>query len=142
MFDGCTKLTTAPVLPATTLAYECYSYMFQGCTKLTTAPVLPATSLASSCYQYMFKGCTSLTTSPVLPATTLISNCYRYMFLDCTSLNNVTSYADSIGDGVEYTFNWLYNVATTGTFYNYGSATYTIDVSGILLRHQYYLHMM
>ena len=131
MFQNCTGLTTALELPATTLAYECYSYMFQGCTKLTTAPVLPATSLASSCYQYMFKGCTSLTTSPVLPATTLISNCYRYMFLDCTSLNNVTSYADSIGDGVEYTFNWLYNVATTGTFYNYGSATYTIDVSGI-----------
>ena len=131
MFGGCIGLTTAPVLPATTLAYECYSYMFQGCTKLTTAPVLPATSLASSCYQYMFKGCTSLTTSPVLPATTLISNCYRYMFLDCTSLNNVTSYADSIGDGVEYTFNWLSNVASSGTFRNVGSATYSRDASGI-----------
>ena len=131
MFQGCTGLTTAPVLPATTLAYECYSYMFQGCTKLTTAPVLPATTLASSCYQYMFKGCTSLTTSPVLPATTLISNCYRYMFLDCTSLNNVTSYADSIGDGVEYTFNWLSNVASSGTFRNLGSATYSRDASGI-----------
>ena len=131
MFDGCTSLTTAPELPATTLAYECYSYMFDGCTSLTTAPELPATTLASSCYQYMFKGCTSLTTSPVLPATTLISNCYRYMFLDCTSLNNVTSYADSIGDGVEYTFNWLYNVASSGTFHNLGSATYPTDVSGI-----------
>ena len=131
MFGGCTGLTTAPELPATTLAPECYSYMFQGCTKLTTAPVLPATSLASSCYQYMFKGCTSLTTSPVLPATTLISNCYRYMFLDCTSLNNVTSYADSIGNGVEYTFNWLSNVASSGTFRNLGSATYSRDVSGI-----------
>ena len=131
MFQGCTGLTTALELPATTLAYECYSYMFQGCTKLTTAPVLPATTLASSCYQYMFKGCTSLTTSPVLPATTLISNCYRYMFLDCTSLNNVTSYADSIGDGVEYTFNWLTNVASSGTFHNLGSATYTRDASGI-----------
>ena len=131
MFSGCTSLTSAPELPATTLAYECYSYMFQGCTKLTTAPVLPATSLASSCYQYMFKGCTSLTTSPVLPATTLISNCYRYMFLDCTSLNNVTSYADSIGNGVEYTFNWLSNVASSGTFRNLGSATYSRDASGI-----------
>ena len=131
MFSNCTGLTTAPVLPATTLEYECYSYMFQGCTKLTTAPVLPATTLASSCYQYMFKGCTSLTTSPVLPATTLISNCYRYMFLDCTSLNNVTSYADSIGNGVEYTFNWLSNVASSGTFRNLGSATYSRDTSGI-----------
>jgi hypothetical protein len=34
--------------------------MFYGCTSLTTAPVLPATTLASSCYNGMFRGCTSL----------------------------------------------------------------------------------
>ena len=32
----------------------CYYYMFRSCTGLTTAPALPATTLASSCYQYMF----------------------------------------------------------------------------------------
>ena len=52
----------------------CYEYMFQGCTSLTTAPVLPATTLANSCYYYMFNGCTSLTQSPELPDTTLASN--------------------------------------------------------------------
>ena len=86
MFNGCTSLTTAPVLPATTLAKECYHYMFYGCTSLTTAPVLPATTLADSCYNGMFNGCKALTTAPVLPATTLANSCYTNMFDSCTSL--------------------------------------------------------
>ena len=92
LFYNCTALTTAPVLPATTLAQNCYQNMFVGCTSLTTAPVLPATTLANGCYSYMFgegygnKGCTSLTTAPVLPATTLAQNCYQNMFNGCTGL--------------------------------------------------------
>lgn len=45
-FLGCTNLTNAPLLPATTFTgiYP-YSCMFQNCKKLTTAPSLPATSL-------------------------------------------------------------------------------------------------
>jgi hypothetical protein len=34
--------------------------MFQGCTSLVTAPELPATILANNCYSYMFKGCSKL----------------------------------------------------------------------------------
>ena len=34
--------------------------MFGGCTSLTKAPELPATTLASSCYSNMFDGCSSL----------------------------------------------------------------------------------
>ena len=89
MFDGCTSLTTVPDLPATTLAYNCYYYMFSGCTSLTKAPDLPATTLALSCYYYMFNGCTSLTKAPDLPATTLANYCYSNMFNGCTSLTNV-----------------------------------------------------
>ena len=39
--------------------------MFSGCTSLTTAPELPATTLAAYCYQSTFSGCTSLTTVSV-----------------------------------------------------------------------------
>ena len=85
MFGGCTKLTSAPVLPATTLAVFCYTYMFYGCTNLTSAPVLPATTLAY-CYTGMFSGCTKLTSAPALPATTLADHCYADMFNGCTSL--------------------------------------------------------
>ena len=34
--------------------------MFQGCSNLTTAPELPATTLDSSCYYGMFQGCSKL----------------------------------------------------------------------------------
>ena len=86
MFYGCTSLTTAPSLPATTLADACYLAMFEDCTSLTTAPSLPATTLAGGCYNSMFKGCTSLTTAPELPAITLATNCYENMFRGCTNL--------------------------------------------------------
>ena len=130
MFQGCTALTTAPALPATTLGGFCYRSMFYGCTALTTAPALPATTLVSGCYRSMFNGCTSLTAAPVLPATTLVSSCYYDMFNGCTSLNEVTTYADDIS-ATDCTQNWLFGVANSGTFYNYGSATYTSGASGI-----------
>ena len=91
MFFGCTSLTTAPSLPATTLVHNCYTNMFYGCTSLTTAPSLPATTLASYCYSRMFRGCTSLTTAPSLPATTLKTDCYSYMFFDCKKIKLSTT---------------------------------------------------
>ena len=69
----------------------CYAYMFYGCRSLTTAPSLPATTLANACYYYMFCNCTSLTTAPALPATTLAGGCYDYMFYNCTSLQVYSS---------------------------------------------------
>jgi hypothetical protein len=45
------------------MADYCYSYMFQGCTGLTAAPALPATTLASNCYYYMFRDCTNFKVS-------------------------------------------------------------------------------
>lgn len=88
MFEGCTNLTKAPKLPTTTLTMGCYSFMFQGCTNLTSAPELPATTLVHTCYQGMFYDCENLTTAPKLPATTLASNCYESMFSGCTQLFN------------------------------------------------------
>ena len=88
MFKSCTKLTSTPELPATTLANYCYSKMFYGCTSLTSAPVLPATTLAVSCYSGMFDGCTKLTSAPKLSATKLADYCYYEMFHGCTSLTS------------------------------------------------------
>ena len=89
LFSG-TALTTAPELPAITLAYGCYAMMFQWCSVLTQAPTLPATTLATFCYYYMFENCTSLTQAPELPADDLVDSCYAYMFQGCTSLNYVS----------------------------------------------------
>ena len=89
LFSGCKELTSAPELPATTLADCCYYSMFMGCTKLNTAPKLKATTLADYCYYNMFKGCTNLNTAPELPATTLADCCYYSMFNGCTNLKKV-----------------------------------------------------
>lgn len=86
LFENCEAMTTAPDLPAETLAEDCYSYMFDGCTSLKIAPKLPATTLSGSCYYSMFSGCTALETAPTLSAEILKTFCYGYMFQGCTSL--------------------------------------------------------
>ena len=113
MFSGCKSLTAAPSLPATTLANHCYFYMFDGCTSLTAAPSLPATTLASLCYCGMFYGCTSLTAAPSLPATTLASTCYSFMFSGCTSLTAAPSLpATTLAD---YCYNSMFQDCTSLT---------------------------
>ena len=117
LFDGCSVLTSAPELPATTLADNCYSFMFYGCTSLTSAPELKATTLAGSCYDNMFYGCTSLTSAPELKATTLAVSCYNYMFSGCTKLSTVTMLApsDQILNTISCCYNWLYKTGTDET---------------------------
>ena len=117
MFYGCTSLTSAPELKATTLAYQCYYKMFYGCTSLTSAPELKATTLAGSCYDNMFYGCTSLTSAPELKAKTLAVSCYNYMFSGCTKLSTVTMLApsDQILNTISCCYNWLYKTGTDET---------------------------
>ena len=88
LFNGCTQLTTAPMLPATKLADNCYEGMFNGCTALTNAPALPAEQLAKWCYYSMFYGCTALKSAPALPAEQLAKWCYYSMFYGCTALKS------------------------------------------------------
>lgn len=106
------------ILPATTLASQCYMNMFRNCTSLTRAPQfrvegaayrccynmfrlcsglkdigeieLPAMTLAEDCYREMFRQCTSLTSvdSDMLPATSLAVACYQQMFNGCSKLTN------------------------------------------------------
>ena len=113
MFSGCTSLTQAPELPATTLVNYCYSGMFSNCTSLTQAPALPVTTLANGCYNSMFLGCTSLTQAPELPATTLVDSCYSGMFRRCTSLTQAPALpATTLAD---YCYNSMFEGCTSLT---------------------------
>ena len=133
MFMGCSSMTSMPDLPATTLMSSCYWNMFSGCESITVAKELPATSMVYGCYAFMFRNCIHLTTAPDLPAQTLVDSCYYNMFSGCTRLNNVTCYAESI-TASSATDNWLYNVASTGTFNCINSSIWTVDSpSGIPL---------
>ena len=126
MFSGCTSLTTAPELPATTLTNYCYYYMFDGCTSLTTAPALPATTLAASCYSGIFRGCTSLTTAPSLPATTLAAFCYSGMFNGCTKIKLSTTQTG------EYQTPYRIPTSGAGTTANYSLSDMFKNTGGII----------
>lgn len=143
LFGGCTSLTSAPELPATTLNDYCYEYMFNNCPNLVNVPELPATTLAPYCYKLMFTHCTSLIETPELPAISASTAVYNAMFARCTSLKKaslinlntginsffwpmVTLFADC--ENLNYikvdftswdiygTGNWVAGVSASGTF--------------------------
>ena len=91
-----------------------FCYLFVYCAALTSAPELPATTLADECYYGMFGGCTSLTATPELPATKLADYCYTSMFADCTKLSTVTMLApsDQITSCTNCVGYWLENAGT------------------------------
>ena len=77
LFYGCAVLTSAPDLPATTLAEFCYGYMFNRCTNLKSAPKMPATKLAEKCYWGMFAWSGTLSSVTMLAPSTQIAS-YNY----------------------------------------------------------------
>lgn len=125
MFEGCTALTQAPALPATTLTGSCYQQMFSDCTSLTKAPTLPATTLAINCYRSMFNRCTSLIKAPSeLPAITLADSCYRFMF-EFTAITAIprimaTTYATDSCKGMFDDIKTLNVYSSYGTGHTYG----------------------
>ena len=106
----------------------CGVNMFRGCTGLTQAPELPATTLANSCYNYMFYGCTGLIQAPVLPATKLKTYCYRYMFNGCSNLNYIKCLVTNTSS---ITYNWVSGVASTGTFVKSSGVNWKTGARGI-----------
>ena len=136
LFSCCSVLTSAPKLPAETLADNCYGSMFNRCTNLTSAPALPATTLAIGCYSRMFEFCTNLESAPVLSAETLAQNCYYSMFYGCSKLTTVTMLAPSTEiskepySSLSFFLNWLYEAGndasvTTRTLKVQDAAAYT-----------------
>ena len=134
LFYGSTNLMNIDklVLPSKLLQNYCYGNMFYGCSGLTSIPsnLLPATTLANYCYYQMFYGCRGLTKAPELPATTLTNMCYYYMFNGCSSLNEITCYANDISAN-NCTKDWVYGVASSGTFHKKGTANWTTGTNGI-----------
>lgn len=83
-FQGCTALTTAPVLPSSITEA---GYMFYNCTSLTTGAAIPVNCTNTS---YMYYGCSKLQSAPVNNSTKL-TNC-AYMFYNCTSLTTASAF--------------------------------------------------
>ena len=115
LFRECIALSSAPIIPATTLTPYCYFAMFAGCTNLVVVPDLPATTLANDCYKAMFSECSSLTTAPKLPAVSLADRCYVHMFDECPNLSSITVYFTTWDEIC--TMDWVNGVAAIGEFH-------------------------
>ena len=96
---------------------NCFNSLFHGCATLTTAPKLPAMTLAENCYSNMFSDCTSLEAAPELPATDLVNGCYSEMFNGCSSLNYIKVHFTSWDSGANATTDWVSGVPAGGKFY-------------------------
>ena len=59
MFYESDGLTTAPILPATTLVKRCYSYMFNDCKKLDNITMLATDISAPNCLNVWVSGVAS-----------------------------------------------------------------------------------
>lgn len=132
MFLMCSSLTTSiKELPATTLTDSCYASMFGNCRSLTTTPsIIPAVTIGRSSCIAMFQWCENITTAPELPTLVLAYHCYDDMFYGCRKLNYVKCLAtDMSADGC--TYQWLYGVASSGTFIKNTSATWARGNNGI-----------
>ena len=118
LFTWCSKLYSAPELPATTLANNCYWYMFQNCANLTTPPKLPATTLAEQCYRNMFSWCTNLTALPKLSALYYNNiSCYE-MFKWCSKIKLSTSKTWDYQTAYRIPTSWSGSTQSTNSLYN------------------------
>ena len=59
-----------------------FCYLFSGCTQITSAPELPAKTLANYCYRYMFNGCTNLSSVTMLATDVGANDCLRSWLFD------------------------------------------------------------
>lgn len=126
MFEGCSNLVNVPSLSCVSLIDSCYKAMFRGCIALKNAPYLPAVNMVGSCYESMFEGCSSLETAPELPCENLagVVDCYKRMFYGCGRLNYIKAMFKNRPTG-NFSNNWVYGVASSGTFVKNTDATWT-----------------
>lgn len=62
------------------LSNGCFRNLFYGCTSLTSAPELPATTLSANCYLQMFRGCSSLNDVTVFANSWDVNNTTNWLY--------------------------------------------------------------
>ena len=74
MFDGCTSLTTIPLLDTSSVTNM--EAMFSDCSSLTTIPLLDTDNVTTM--QRMFRGCTSLSNTSLNNILAMCANATSY----------------------------------------------------------------
>jgi hypothetical protein len=119
MYQNCTSLMKAPNnLKALALKPHCYRNMFQGCSKLISAPILSFTTVPSDaefCCYWMFVDCTSMSGGVHLrPVSSLPAYLgFVSMFSGCKKLTEITVHFTSWPSSIT---GWVSDVSDTGVF--------------------------
>ena len=96
-----------------------FDHLFAKDSTLVSAPELPATELAEDCYRNMFYK-SNIETAPYLPATKLPDGCYASMFEGCANLKRIkvafTKWPNRIPETKKSTNGWVIGVNPGGTF--------------------------
>lgn len=133
MFAGCTGLTQTGQTSWTNTANRCCEYMFYGCTGLTEVSdtiFYNNVNLTSGCYCGMFENCTNITSVTILKKVLSDSadGCFGVLFAGCSKLSEIIYFCDKLGEdsdtGVNYTYQWVKGVSSTGTWYNANQQTF------------------
>ena len=94
--------------------------------------LLPATTLAEDCYFGMFSN-TYIERAPKLPAVTLTGadGCYVNMFYNCRLLSEIWCNAVFDKGDSTYTADWVYGLDSYGNFYLNSSSDWDSGDSGV-----------
>lgn len=123
MFSNCTALKKVS-LNLSSSGSGGFGYMFYRCYSLIEASGQIVVTLASYCCQGMFGYCSSLVIAPELPSEDTFSGCYNSMFYNCSSLNYIKAMFTAKPSST-FLYDWVYGVASTGTFVKNKDATWT-----------------
>jgi len=107
--------------------------MFKGCSNLVRGPK-ELNIGGKNAYKNMFRNCTSLTYAPRLLQENISTGMYYAMFYGCKNLSRLESMNLTVNDNSTNgaTYNWLYGVASSGTFVRNDIATWTLrGASGV-----------
>jgi len=147
MFEGCTSISSVEQMTFWSNSHANCIYMFSGCTSLSDASNITITAPYINSAS-MFNRCTSLQVSPVINGTfnhcdgVVRQGAITYggfdMFNGCNALRQITYLGSALGgynDGGtptkywHYSYYWVYNVASTGTFIKKAGVTITYEGS-------------
>lgn len=129
----CTALKTAGSFDnLTTVGPYGFNQSFAGCTSLVTATYTPKLTgtVAEYGFNRTYQNCSKLVTSHDFRNVTSVgTNAFVQAFYGCSVLNKIV--APSVSSWSTTNFNqWLRNVATTGDFYFYGTASVPSGYNG------------
>ena len=124
----------------TTLVWDyCFYRLFYLCTKLTSAPSLPATTITKYCYYEMFRDCTNLITVPRLPATSMKNYCYANMLQWCSQLKLSSTETSDYTQAYRLPTTWTWATATSWNNLMFRSTWWTFT-SNPTINTTYYVH--